>query len=354
MFSLFAQSKAALEVVSSFSVERPSNIAVSPEGRVFITMSAEGETKHLVREILSDGKVVGFPDTSWITKPRAGSIKGINSAIGIQVSADHLLWVLDMGNKKTEPIQGPKLIAWDIKTRKLVHIYPLPDAVLRPTSFLQDFVIDEKRQIAILADMTMAGMVLPAFPAFVVIDLKTGYSRRVLENHSSFQPVDESLVVNGRPVSHRYPDGREYHPKYPLNPISIDQEMNWVYFGALGGNKIYRISAAAIADEVLTHEELGAKIEYYAAKPKSDGFKVGSKGEIYVTDVEHNSIGIVSPVGYRVLIKDKVLLSWPDGLALAPDGYLYIVADQLHNKPYWNNNQNVSKPPYYVLRIRIK
>lgn len=352
--SLYAQSKATLEIVSSFSAERPSNIAVSPEGRVFITISAEGGSKHLVKEILPDGKVINFPDTSWITKPQTQSIKGINSAIGIQVSANNVLWVLDMGNKSAEPKQASKLIGWDINTRKLVHVYPLPDAVLRPTSFLQDFIIDEKRQVAILADMTMAGMVLPAFPAFVVIDLKTGYSRRVLENHLSFQPSEEPVVINGRPVSHRYPDGKEYQPKYPLNPITIDPEMNWVYFGALVGNKIYRIAAAVLADEALTDQQLGTKIEYYAPKPKSDGFKVGSNGELYVTDVERSAIGIATPKGYHIIVEDKALLSWPDGLALAPGGYLYIVADQLHNKPYWNNNQNLSKPPYYVLRIKIK
>lgn len=350
----FAQPKANLEIVSSFPVERPSNIAISPEGRIFVTMSAEGTTRYRVREILPDGKVVSFPDTSWIVKPQTESIKGISSAIGIQVSGDNVLWVLDMGNKSSEPKQAPKLIGWDIKTHQLAHVYPLPDAVLRPTSFLQDFVIDEKHEIAILADMTMAGMALPALPAFVVIDLKTGYSKRVLENHPSFQPLDEPVVINGRPISYRYPDGKEFQPRYPLNPISIDHEMNWIYFGALGGNKIYRISAAAVADEALTDQQLGEKIEYYAFKPKSDGFKVGNAGEIYVTDVEHSAIGKATPKGYNIIAEDKKLLSWPDGLALSPDGYLYIVADQLHNKPYWNNNQNLSKPPYYVLRIKIK
>ena len=349
-----SETKSAIEIVSSFSEERPSNIAISPEGRIFVTMSAEGKTQFLVREILPDGKTLSFPDESWIRKPAGNSIKGINSAIGIQVSSDNILWVMDMGNTGANPKQAPKLIGWDIKTRKLSHVYVLPDAVLRPSSFLQDFIIDEKHQTAVIADMTMGGMVLPASPALVVIDLKTGYSRRVLENHVSFQPVDEPVIVNGRAISHQFSDGKKYEPRYPLNPISIDPERSWIYYGALGGNKIYRIAAEAIADEELERGDLEKKIEYYAPKPKSDGFKVGAEGRIYVTDVEHNAIGISTPDQYTILAQDHQLFSWPDGVAISPDGYIYVVSDQLQNKPWWNNNRNVSQPPYYVLRVKIK
>lgn len=349
-----AQSKAKLEIVSTFPSERPGNVAVSPEGRVFVTMSALGETKYMVKEILPNGQAVNFPDSTWIIKPKGNSFKGINSTIGINVSSDNTLWVLDMGNKKSEPKQAPKLIGWNIKTKKLAHVFPLPDAVLRPTSFLQDFVIDEKNNTAVIADMSIDGLILPAVPAFIVIDLKTGYSRRILENHETFQSLDEPAIINGRKVSHIYPDGTVYEPKYPLNPISIDKEMKWIYYGAMGGHKIYRIAAEAVANEALSNNELSAKIEFYANKPKTDGFKVGEKGEVYVTDIEHNAVGVATPKGYTILAQDKDLLSWPDGVALSKDGYLYIVANQLHNTAWLNNNKDVSNPPYYVLRIKVK
>ncbi|WP_219225791.1 L-dopachrome tautomerase-related protein [Pedobacter antarcticus] len=348
-----AQKKPELQIVSSFPSERPGNVAVSPEGRVFVTMSALGETKYMVKEILANGTAVNFPDTSWIMKPKGQSLRGINSTIGIQVSSDNILWVLDMGNKNASPKQAPKLIGWDIKTRKLAHVYPLPDAVLRPTSFLQDFVIDLKNQQAVIADMSIDGLVLPPVPAFVVIDFKTGYSRRILENDASFQSLNEPVIIDGQKVSHTYPDGSVYEPKYPLNPISIDPEMKWIYFGAMGAHQIFRIPAAAVANERLADKDLSKAIEFYAEKPKTDGFKVGSKGEVYVTDIENNAVGVVTPKGYTILAQDKTLLSWPDGVALSPDGYLYIVANQLHHTGWLNNNKDVSNPPYYVLKIKI-
>lgn len=352
--TVYAQQKNKLEVVSTFPTERPGNVTVSPKGRVFVTMSALGETKYMVKEILKDGSAVNFPDDSWIVKPQGYSYKGINSTIGIHASSDNILWVLDMGNKKAEPKQAPKLVGWNIDTKKLVKVFPLPDAVLKPTSFLQDFVIDEKNNTAVIADMSLDGLILPAVPAFIVIDLKTGYSRRVMEGDVTFAPLDEPAVINSRKVSHTYSDGSIYEPKYPLNPISIDKEMNWIYYGAMGGHKIFRIPAVAVANQNITDDDLSKKAEFYADKPKTDGFKVGDNGKVYVTDIEHNAVGVVTPNEYKILAQDEKLLSWPDGVALSPDGYLYIVANQLHNTGWLNNNKDVSKPPYYVLKIKVK
>lgn len=350
--SAFGQSKRHLEIVASFQTERPGNIALSEQGRIFITMSDPSVSKYAVKEILPNGKLEDFPDISWTSKPLGNSIKGLNRTIGIQVSHD-ILWVLDIGDNNTLPKQSPKLIGWNIETKKLFKIFAIPDAVLQLSSFLQDFVIDEKHHTAIIADMSLGGMLYPSVPAFIVIDLETGYSRRVLENDISFQPANEDLVINGQPISHTYADGKIINPHYPLNPIAIDSEMEWIYFGALGGHKIFRISTTYLADENLTDCQLSQKIEYYAPKPKSDGFKINNKGEVYITDVENSAVGISTPTGYTILAQDKTLLSWPDGIAIGVDGYLYITSNQLHKKPWWNNRKDDSMPPYYVVRTKL-
>jgi hypothetical protein len=347
----YAQNK--LEVVSTFPDARPGNVAVSPEGRVFITMSALGESKFMVKEILPDGSAVPFPDEEWITKPTGKSMKGINATIGIHVSNDNTLWVLDMGDDKPESKKAAKLVGFNIKTKKMVKLFAFPEDVLQFNSFLQDFIIDEKNQIAVIADMTYAGLLPPIKPAFIVVDLKTGYSRRVLESDASFMPINEPVVINNRPVSHLFPNGGVLQPSYPLNPISIDPQREWIYFGAMGGTKIYRIKSELLANEKRTDAELSKQIEFYTNKPKSDGFKVGNNGKIYVTDVEQNAVGVATPQSYTVLAQDDRLLSWPDGVSISKDGYLYIVSNQLHNLAWLNNNTDTSKPPYYVVRLKI-
>lgn len=119
----------------------------------------------------------------------------------------------------------------------------------------------------------------------------------------------------------------------------------------MGAKKIYRIPASVLADESLTDQNIARSISFYAEKPISDGFKAGDNGLVYVTDVQQNTVGVSSPEGYKKLVTDK-RLSWPDGLAIY-SGYLYITANQLNHLPLLNNGVDSSKPPYYVLRIKI-
>ncbi|MDP5200301.1 L-dopachrome tautomerase-related protein [Flavobacterium sp. DG2-3] len=344
---VFAQSK--LEVVAEFPSERPGNIAVSPEGRIFITMSALVSSKHMVREILSDGSTVPFPEEEWVMQPNSSN-KGVSGTIGIQVSSDNMLWVLDMGNPGAALKQNPKLIGWNIATRKLFKVFIIPDTVLTATSFLQDFIIDMKNGTAVIADMTssIGGQINPAL---IIVNLNTGFAKRVLQDHPSFLPISDPIIVDGIKVIHKKADGTAMQPRNGLNPISIDKENNFIYFGAMGAKKIYKIPSSVLADESLSNESLAKYISFYADKPISDGFKVGENGNIYVTDVQENAVGVSSPQGYKKLLADK-RLSWPDGVALYK-GYLYIVANQLHHLPLLNNGVDASRPPYYVFRMKI-
>ncbi|MFL1895257.1 L-dopachrome tautomerase-related protein [Aquimarina sp. 2-A2] len=342
--------QAQLERIATFPESRPGNITVANDGRIFVTMSALSASKYMVKEILPNGDIIPFGDKEWIVKPENGSIKGINSTIGIQADANGKLWVLDMGNIKQN--QAPKLVGFDLVTGNMVKVFPIPNTVLSSKPFLQDFVIDVKNNTAIIADMTDA-LNPPIAPAFVVINLETGYIRRVLEGNASFLALDEPMKIHGRLVSHKRKDGTTIQPRYPLNPISIDEENKYIYYGAMGNTKIYRIQSAVLADESKQDIDLTKYIELYANKPKSDGFKVGANGKVYVTDVENSAIVESTPSGMKTIVQSKEDLSWPDGVAIHGN-YLYIVANQLHNLALLNEGKDASKPPYLVLKMKIK
>jgi sugar lactone lactonase YvrE len=347
-FTLLAQ--AQLETIATFPESRPGNITVSNDGRIFVTMSALSASKYMVKEILPNGEAIPFGDKEWIVKPENGSIKGINSTIGIQADANGILWVLDMGNVKQN--QAPKLVGFDLITGNVRKVFPIPNTVLSTKPFLQDFVIDIKNNTAVIADMTDA-LNPPIAPAFVVINLETGYIRRVLEGNASFLSADEPVKIHGRLVSHKRKDDTTIQPRYPLNPISIDDENKYIYYGAMGNTKIYRIPSSVLADESKQDSDLNKYIEFYANKPKSDGFKVGTNGKVYVTDVENSAIVESTPAGMKTIAQSKKDLSWPDGVAIHGN-YLYIVANQLHNLPLLNEGKDASKPPYLVLRMKIE
>jgi sugar lactone lactonase YvrE len=78
-------------------------------------------------------------------------------------------------------------------------------------------------------------------------------------------------------------------------------------------------------------------MERYGEKPPCDGISIDDAGNVYVTDVENNAVGVTSPDGsYRVLASDDGHLSWPDGFSFGPDGHLYVAVSQLHRSAVFN------------------
>jgi len=269
--------------------------------------------------------------------------------IGIRADADGIVWMLDLGDAGHQP----KLIAWNDREVRLHRVIVLPQNVLRPSSFAQDFVIDVRRRRIYIADMTLNADGVSDYPAVVVVDLDTGLSWRALEGHESLLPSDKPLRIDGQIVSLRTPDGRILPYRYGLNPIAIDPLGRWVYVGAMSGDAVYRIDAGILAAET-DDEVLARHVEYWCAKPHCDGFDVDAAGNVYVTDIENSAIGMASPEGYSILVQDDERLGWPDGVELDAEGrWLYITANQLHRHPALNGGLDASRPPFHVLRLRV-
>lgn len=351
MFAQDSKEPSKLETLAIFADTRPGNPAVLPNKRIFVTLSALVKPEINVNEVLPNGSLRPFPNVQWASKPEKNGI-GINKTIGIKAMADGTVWILDMG--EMEKGFAPQLIAWDTAKNALKKVIVLPNSVLRPNTFAQDFVVDSKRNKIYLADMTFDLKTGRSdYPAMIVIDIDTGLARRVLENHVSFLPGDQPIVINGKQISHRSDNGQTLVHYYGLNPIAIDPNNEWVYYGAMSGKKIYRIKAGALANPDLSDAQLGGSVESYREKPFCDGIAVDAKGNVYVTDVENFAVGAATANGYRTLARDPKLLAWADGFALTADGWLYITVNQLHTLPGLNNGRDESAPPYYLHRLNV-
>jgi sugar lactone lactonase YvrE len=88
-------------------------------------------------------------------------------------------------------------------------------------------------------------------------------------------------------------------------------------------------------------------------KAPCDGISIDDTGNIYVTDLENNAIGVTTPDGdYRILARDDERLIWPDGLGYGPDGYFYVTVSQLHRSAAFNAGEETSQTPFLVMRFR--
>ncbi|MEM8781525.1 MAG: L-dopachrome tautomerase-related protein [Planctomycetota bacterium] len=332
--------------------QRPGNIAVGPTGRIFASVHLiQSPTVHVV-ELLPNNTQRAYPNARWATAPHADKPEGISAIIGIEADAEHTLWMLDNGN----PAAGfpPKLIAWQTDTEELYKMWEIDAGV--ENSFMQDMAIDRERRMAYIADMAGARPPYPSRPAFVVLNLATGEAVRRLEGHPLLlAEPDADFNAGGQPILNPPPPGSDepIDPLPGLNPITIDPALEWVYFGAMRGTSVYRIKAEDLASFELTDEQLAGHIERVGPKPVSDGINVDTAGNVYITDLPANAIGVLTPEGeYRHLVKDDDLLIWPDGISYGPDGYYYTNVNQLHRHPGLNAGTDASDPPYRVVKFK--
>ncbi|MEO0796377.1 MAG: L-dopachrome tautomerase-related protein [Verrucomicrobiota bacterium] len=317
--------------------ERPGNPAVAPDGTVYISMHPFDNPEYKVMR-LEDGKAIPFPNENLS--------KGFASVIGIQVTQDGTVWILDMGNDEI----SPKLFGWDTNHDVLKSSIVVPQESNVANSFHQDFAIDEKRQRAFIADMSRSGMIDTSEPAIVVVDLKTGATRRVLSGDKVFQPADTPIIAEGMPMQLVDDQGTTHSIHLGLNPIAIDPENEWVYFSTMTPGSIYRVPAAIIGDFTAGESAIAEAIEVYAPKPSSDGIAVGPNGTVYITNIDDSSIDIADASGTRTWLQDERLV-WPDGLYVAPDGSVVVTINQLNRAPVFSKGRPAVELPYAVIRI---
>lgn len=329
-------SNGRLEVVAELA-QAPGNIAVTPDGRLIISQHALFRPQVAVIEVLADGSVRPFPNQAWASKPNEAGV-GFDGVLGIRSDRDGVIWMLDTGRR------GSRLVAWDTRNDELHKIIDLSGPARAKGSFFNDIALDPVRKKIYISDASAKN------PAIVVVDTESGTARRVLERHASVmaEPIpvvigDKTLSVDrdGKPVARTGVDG-----------ITIDPESAWVYYGASQSLDLWRVRAADLVDEALTDAALAARIERYGDRPVCDGITIDGAGHVYITDIGNHAVGVVDPSGeYRILHRDEQRLVWPDGMSFGPDGYVYVVANQLHLSAPFNRGEDLSTKPYYVLRF---
>ena len=77
--------------------------------------------------------------------------------------------------------------------------------------------------------------------AFIVVNLETGASRRVLEGHPSVVPEKVDLIIDERPIPVKDAAGHLVRPRIGVNPVTEDLQNEWVYFGPMHGLSLYRV-----------------------------------------------------------------------------------------------------------------
>jgi sugar lactone lactonase YvrE len=273
---------------------------------------------------------------------------GLNKFVCVQaVVADeeNNLWIVDpAGIGYSDVYKGAsKLIQVDLATNKIKRIYRFPASVVGPKTYINDIRVDNKNGFGYMSSSTNGGI--------VVLNLKTGDARFVLHGHpSTLSDTSYHFTVNGHEMA-----GAQGVVKINSDGIALSPDKQWLYYKPLTDNRLYRVSTDVLRDFNATEAQIAARIEDIGRFVTTDGMEMDGDGNLYMGDIENGRIVKITPDRkMTTLVEDREKLLWPDSYSISKDGYLYVSCSQIENMPWFNNNQNQTKLPYRVYRIRIK
>jgi sugar lactone lactonase YvrE len=322
---------------AGYSDRRWTGIAVMPGGRIFVNFPRWfADVPVSVAQLLPPDNVLPFPpDSEWNEWNGVRNREKLESSfVCVQsVVADRkgYLWVLDSGNPDIHKVipGAPKLLKFDPRDGRLLSRIPYAEPVILPHSYLNDVRIDTTRGIAYLTD-SEAG-------AIIVTDLRSGSSRRLLDDHPSVKAEEIDVVIDGKPWRQ---DGVK--PRVHSDGIALSPDNATLYFHALTGRTLYRVPTASLRDPALTLEELGEKVQKVGDTGPADGMECAPDGTLYLTSLEDHAVKRLLPNGTAEIVVQDPRLQWPDSLAVAPDGTIYVTTSRIH----------LEKGPYSVFRFK--
>ena len=323
----------ALEEVLSFS-EPIGNVAGSGAGRGGGTGHPEARPRGNKLLEYVDGAAEPFPD---------GKSQGelVDTVLGVGIDRFDRLWTIDHGN---HGLRTARLLAFDINTGELLHDRKFDEEIAPLGSFLQDLQVSKDGKTIVIADASF----WRKSPALIVYDIESNTARRLLDGNDLVSADNYVITSNGRTMSFA---GGIVSLRGGIDGIALGDE--WLYFGALSGDSLYRVRLADIRNPSIPNSQVKARVERVSAKPLSDGMSLDTEGNVYITDVEHNAIFQVDKNGeLRTLIRSP-RLRWPDALSFGPDGWLYVADSALSEVVLRPRVHIESSAPYNIFRVQL-
>ena len=336
-----------LEEVADFDKFQPIGVAVSQKPaappRIFVTFpKTAGPYQYGLAELVNKQRQP-YPNAEW---NRWDSLKPQDHFINVQallVDQENTLWVLDPANPNDDPpiSAGIKLLKVNLTTNQVERVYRFEDLAREKTG-LNDVRVDTRRQLAYLSD--------PKRAAIVVLDLKTGKSRSLLEQDKSTKDDPEFMLqIDGKEVKDK--DGKAFRSN--VNGIALTADSKYLYYRAITQTKLYRIATEYLANPSLSPADVAAHVEVMGETGVSHGMIADVAGNVYLTDSPEKAIRRFTPTGHlETLVRDDRLL-WPDSFAVGADGYLYVTAAQIHRTKKYNNGQDKVDYPFRLYRIKL-
>jgi hypothetical protein len=282
----------------------PGMVASAPDGRLFFNLHMLHQPERFVENTMFEivaGKAVPFPDTE--SQPK------FYGAMGLTVDNFHRLWIIVPA---TFNKNHTRLLAIDIQSKKILMEHQLEKGTAQ---FAQDMRVSSDGKTLYMAD---TGALSFTSGSIIAFDIEARTSRSLLLDHPSVNPQGWFIRrQDGKP--NRFFFGL-INMTVGVDGIAISRDGEWLYYGAMNNDAIYRIRTAHLQDKTLSKEELGKCVEKVGTKPLSDGIELDSANNVMITDVENGGVAMLSSDGRLHTLVKKREINWSDSITVASDG----------------------------------
>ena len=334
---------ATLVQVASFE-HQVTGVTVSESGRIFVNFPRWTEDNAVSVAELKDGRPMPYPDAGWNAwrNARKDELSAADHWVCVQsVVADGRgnVWVLDAAAPAMGAVVkgGPKLVQIDLQSNAPRRTIAFDESVAPQGSYLNDVRFSPDGSTAYLTDSGARG-------ALVVLDLRSGQARRVLDGHPSTQP-DKLVTVtyDGRPL--RRPDGRGV--EFAADGIALSADGKTLYWQAIKGKQLYSLPTDALRSPG-SDDRLAERIQVVGENGPADGLLIGKRdGRMYVSSPQDDSVKWRDPAArggpLSLLVKDA-RLRWPDTFAEGPDGTIYVTTSHIQDSAFFKPGAPAALP----------
>lgn len=315
----------------------PGNIAVSASGRVFFTLHPEARPDWSVVEWVN-GEMQPWPNRSFQTGDNEA--RHFQDVLSIRIDRQNRLWALDNGG---HGIGQPRLLAFDLDSKEIVHQFDFSSDLAGIGSHLNDFQVSPDGLTVYIAEASFFAKT----PALIVYDVTTKTANRLLDTH--YSTIAEYFIPQ---VQGRWMEAFGLVSIRPgVDSIGMTRDGQWLYFSAVTAQWFYRLPTALLRQPDVTDEMLEAALVKVGPKTMSDGITLDDEGRIYISDPEHSAILRMSSDGNMETLFTDDRLRWPDGFSFGPDGWVYVTCSALHQVIGLPASSLADNAPYQIWRF---